>query len=158
MTTDTHAQATDKYMFVHEGQAVPIEAEIAADQDLLKRLVSTWAPAARTGALEYSEPDEHGVVTITLLTRAQPKGIQVVAVDPVTALLEAEPGENPVIVLNRRLNELYADSSEPAEIFVTQGEIEQALETGRAENSQMERVLGRLRTAAPAEAYLPISS
>jgi hypothetical protein len=77
VTTDTLTKTAQKYLFVHEGQSVPIESEIAVDQDLLKRLVSTWAPAARTGTLEYSEPDERGIVTITLLTRAQPKGIQV---------------------------------------------------------------------------------
>jgi hypothetical protein len=102
------------------------------------RSTSTWALAARTGALEYSEKDEHGIVTITLLTRAQPKGVQVVAVDLVTALHQAEAGENLVVVLYRRLNELYAEASEPAEIFVTQAEMEQALETGRVEYVKME--------------------
>jgi hypothetical protein len=152
MTTNDLTKTIEKYLFVHEGQSVPIEGEIAADPDLLKRLVSTWAPAARTGTLEYSEPDEHGIVTITLLTRAQPKGIQVVAADPVTALLKAEAGENPVIVLYRRLNELYAEAREPAEIFVTQGEIEHVLETGRKENTLLEKICKRLENVSPTEA------
>ena len=158
MTTNDLTKAIEKYLFVHEGQSVPIEPGIAADPDLLKRLVSTWAPAARTGTLEYSGPDERGIVTITLLIRAQPKGIRVVAADPVAALLEAEVGENPVVVLYRRLNKLYAETSESAEIFVTQGEIDQTLETGRKENNQMEKVRDRLQEAIPVEAPLLVST
>ena len=158
MTTDNPTQTIQKYLFVHEGQSVPIEPGIAADPDLLKRLVSTWAPAARTGTLEYSGPDERGIVTITLLIRAQPKGIRVVAADPVAALLEAEVGENPVVVLYRRLNELYVEVSEPAEILVAQAEVERDLETGRVENSRMEKVQGRLQKAEPVEAPFTVST
>jgi len=155
MTSDNQTLKVQQYLFVHEGQSVQIEAEIAADPDLLKRLVSTWAPAARTGTLEYSELDEHGVVTITLLTRAQPKGLQVIAADPMTALLEAEAGENPVIVVYRRLNELYAGGKKPAKIFVIQAKIESALEAGQKENSLLMKICERLEHSTPVEAPPP---
>lgn len=153
MTTSNNPQnANLSYLFVHEGQSVPIEAHISQDEALLKRLVSTWAPAAKTGTLDYSEPDGNNTVTITLTTRAQPKGLQVVAADPLTALLEAEGGENPVLVLYRNLNALYAQATTPAEILVTQAEIEAALETGQRENKLLEDILARLQQAAAAEA------
>ena len=139
-------------LFVYEGQSVPVAPEVAADPEQLKRLLSTWVPAAKTGTLAFSEPDGQGVVTITLQARAQPKGIRVTAASPIQALLAATEGENPILPLYRDLNRLYAEAQEPVEIFVTQAEIEKTMAAGRKDFDRMQKIAGKLLKCHPAEA------
>lgn len=128
----------------YEGKALDIETEIAMDDDLLLRTMSTIYPELGTGKVVRNR--RGGVETITLLKEAASKGLT----GPVVDILTAAPAtRNPLMVLYEQIEgtEIVGLSAESRTIL--SGKIQDALADGDAVEKELTRIRERLILSKP---------
>jgi len=136
-----------KVLIEIEGQQIPVDAEIAQEDDLLRQLLRPYYPDASNARIDRKEGEIIKVVKV-----AGPKGIT-----PLETLLNAPETVNPALVLCRivQRQELtmplgYADMKELV------AEIDEAIEAGSTEVEEVNRSLKALQKSAPIAGDPPI--
>lgn len=136
------------------GQAFPLPASIATDDNLIKRSLASVIPYIDTAKLERSEPKD-GVVTITVTKTHAPKGAgnSGSAFSPVLdSLIASEAdGTNAVIRtfldVEQRSKEIA--SYQPHQILALKKRIEAAFKAGEKQDDCFKAVVNSLIETSP---------
>ena len=128
----------------YEGKVHDIETEIAMDDDLLLRTMSTIYPELGTGKVVRNR--RGGVETITLLKEAASKGLTGPVVDMLT---EAPATRNPMMVLYEQIEGLEIVGLSPENRTFLSGKIQDALAAGEAVEKELGRIRERLTLSRP---------
>jgi hypothetical protein len=137
------------YQVVIEGQTIPVPEEIGANDDAVKRALSPFYPEAANAMITRVTKEE--TVTVTVVKRAGSKGsLASDPYNPVQALRDALPGQNPAIALYEEIEERQAEiAADPALLLELDGRIDLALRLGQEQAQAVEHALKRLRKATP---------
>lgn len=170
-TATTATPLTLSYVLSIEGQRISIDADMAADDDSIKRALASLYPEITTA--EITRATQDGVQTITVIKRGGPKGnkrsarrvvrrvykygvMQTDAERIVSALdrLSYAPRRfNPMIAMhNELLRQREAGQLDLLTLMLSQHRIERALVEGPKEAQDIEQAVNRL-AAAPAVAW-----
>jgi len=126
---------------VIEGQRIPLPAEIAASDDLIRRALAPFYPDAANAQLSRAEQD--GVLTVTVVKRAGSKG-------NLLGYLQMCPGgKNPVIALYEAIRGSDLAALDAYAQLELAHRVEQALAEGEAQGEAVRRSAHRLAPAAP---------
>jgi len=155
-TTNTTPITNPSYMLnVQEtGQAFPLPASIATDDDLIKRSLASVIPYIDTAKLERSEPKD-GVVTITVTKTHAPKGAGSPgsSFSPVVARLIASKadGTNAVIRTFLDVEQMGRQiaSYQPHQILDLKKQIEAAFKAGEKQEDTFKAVVNSLIETSP---------
>lgn len=165
-----------KYLLCIEGKELPVDAEIAADDDSIKAALATAYPEITTA--EVTRATKDGQQRITVIKRGGPKGtgslvkkqVRRVKTRPVLIAIQAEDetqridgAQRRLMIAPRRFNPLIATHFELEKqrqagqldlltLMLCQGQIERALVEGPKEAQQMEQALTRM-IESPATAW-----
>ena len=155
-TTNTTPITNPSYMLnVQEtGQAFPLPASIATDDDLIKRSLASVIPYIDTAKLERSGPKD-GVVTITVTKTHAPKGAGSPgsSFSPVVARLIASEadGTNAVIRTFLDVEQMGRKiaSYQPHQILDLKKQIEAAFKAGEKQEDTFKAVVNSLIETSP---------
>lgn len=122
------------YIVSIEGQSIPVEADVAMDDEKLKAALTPYFPGAANSKVMRSEPKED-VITVTVVKQAGTKGTNEI----LQKLIDAPEGQNPVVELHQRIDDLKQKMTTlPADQLVEMDEqITKSLEDGREEYDGM---------------------
>jgi hypothetical protein len=155
-TTTQSANSAATYMLnVQEtGQAFPLPASIAADDNLIKRSLASVIPYIDTAKLERSEPKD-GVITITVTKTHAPKGAACPgsSFSPVLASLVASEadGTNAVIKTFLDIEQMSKEIAgyQPLQILELKKRIEAAFKSGETQEAAFKAVMNSLIETFP---------
>ena len=133
-----------EYFVQHEGQKIPVPADIAADETKLRRALSTIVPGIAEAQITSAEKD--GVTTFTVIKTAGTKGA---VSSPLDHLIGCKGGLNPVIAYYQALAGIDLTGVSPADTVVMDQEIEKALEKGQSQVDKMLKATKRLCASTP---------
>jgi len=127
-----------------EGQIIPVEDAIAADDELIKKALLPFYP--EVGNALISRTQEDGNTVISVLKRAGTKGVS-----PFEVLVGASESVNPAIALAWEIKRLEAkgELEDPIVLLRYSKQIDQAIEQGENEASDVARSRAKLQTACP---------
>ncbi len=127
-----------------EGQLIPVEDAIAADDELIKKALLPFYP--EVGNALISRTQEDGQTVVSVLKRAGTKGVT-----PFEVLIAAPESVNPAIALAWELKRLEAkgELEDPAVLLQYSKQIDQAIEQGKNEASDVAHSRAKLQTACP---------
>ena len=136
------------------GQAFPLPASIATDDNLIKRSLASVIPYIDTAKLERSEPKD-GVVTITVTKTHAPKG----AANPgsffspvIASLIASEAdGTNAVIRTFLDVEQMSKEIAgyKPHQILALKKQIEAAFKAGEKQDDAFKAVVNSLIETSP---------
>ena len=128
-----------------DGTEMPLDDEIAKDDETLKKALSPFYPGAANSDIKRTT--ENGQMVVTVVKRAGSKGGDI----PIIEALKAAPEHiNPAIKLANELQRKEsAGALEITEIMEMTRVVEQAINTGRKEEGQVEKALALLHKAPP---------
>jgi hypothetical protein len=136
------------------GQTFPLPANIATDDNLIKRSLASVIPYIDTAKLERSEP-KNGVVTITVTKTHAPKGAgnPGSSFSPVIASLIAseDDGTNAVIKTFLDVEQMSKEiaSYQPYQILELKKQIEAAFKAGEKQESNFKAIMTALIESCP---------
>ena len=158
-TTPSIATLTYMLNVQETGQAFPLPASIATDDNLIKRSLASVIPYIDTAKLERSEPKD-GVVTITVTKTHAPKGAGTPgsAFSPVMASLIASEadGTNAVIKTFLDVEQMSKEiaSYQPHQILELKKRIEAAFKAGEKQDDAFKAVMDSLIESSPQAARI----
>lgn len=135
-----------EYFVQHEGQKIPVPADIAVDETKLRRSLSTIVPGIAEAQITKVEKD--GVTTFSIVKVAGTKGV---VSSPLDSLIGCAGGINPVIAYYQSRAELDLTAVSPEDVVLMDQEIEKVLADGEEQVDQMVKAAKRLdaSTAQP---------
>lgn len=131
-----------QYIVSHENQSIPVPAEIAADEGKLRRALASIIPGIAEAKINSTVKDD--LTTITIVKTAGTKGA-----DPLSHLIQAAGGMNPVFVCYESLKQIDPAALSAAEIVLLDQQIEAAINNGEAQQERMKTAFNRLKSAVP---------
>jgi hypothetical protein len=147
MTTPTNpavAEMPATKVVTYEGKSHEIETDIAMDDDLLLRTMSTIYPELGTGSVVRNR--KGGVETITLLKQAASKGLTTSVAD---SLIAASEYRNPMMAFFEGAGDVDLVAMSAADRAVFSGQISAAVEAGDKDEKELGRICERLEKARP---------
>ena len=135
-----------------EGQEIPIDAALAASDDLIRKALLPFYP--EVGNATIGRKEENGETIITIVKRAGSKGLT-----PFEQLVVTPESVNPAIALAGELK-LKESKGELVEFFTLlqyQARIDEAIEQGTSDAEAVDQSLKKLTvaTAQPSQRIVP---
>lgn len=134
-----------------EGQSIPIDNDIAAADELIRKALLPFYPEVGNATISRSEED--GETVINIVKRAGTKGST-----PLASLIAAPEEANPAITLAWELKRLEAaEELELRQLLEYHPRIDRAIEQGEAEAEQVAEALNKLQAAVtqPSQQRIP---
>lgn len=129
-----------QYQITYEGQTIPVPAEIAADEQKLRRGLSSIIPGIAEAKIETTEKD--GVTTISIVKTAGTKG------NALQHLIGCQGGVNPTILCYESLQGIDFAAMTAEEIIEVDQRIDAAIEEGKEQRSNVVQAFRRLANSA----------
>ncbi len=137
---------------IFDGRQIPLDDTIASDDELLKQALVPHLGPEIANATISREQKEGQPLTVTLVKRAGPKGMSVLA-----SLIEAPEQVNPVFGLAWMIQWNEArQTMHFLDLFDLQPVIEQALQRGEREEEHTSRALSRMKEVESAASSLVV--
>ena len=131
-----------QYIVSHENQNIPIPAELALNEANLRRALATIIPGIAEAKINSTFKDD--LTTITIVKTAGTKGA-----DPLSHLIQAAGGMNPVFVCYEKLKQIDPAALSAADIVLLDQQIEAAIESGEGQRDKIKTAFNRLKSATP---------
>lgn len=136
-----------KVLIEIEGQQIPVDEEIASDDNLLRQLLRPYYPDASNAKIDRKEGEIIKVVKV-----AGPKGTT-----PLEMLLDAPETVNPALVVCRKVQRQELTTAlDYDSMKQLAAEIDEAIEIGTTEVEAVNRSIAVLQKSAPAPGLPPI--
>ena len=135
-----------QYSVFHEGQTIPVPAEIGIDEQKLRRALSSIIPGIAEAKITATVKDD--LTTFTIIKTAGTKGV----VSPLDTLIACEGGLNPAVAYYQTIGQLDLTALSAEAATRMDAEIEQALTQGKKHHEQIEKSLNRLAASRPVAA------
>ena len=134
-----------QYVVAHEGQSIPVPAEIGADEQKLRRALSTIIPGIAEAKITSTVKDD--LTTFTIIKTAGTKGAG--HASPLAALAQCEGGINPAVAYFQSVERVDLTSLSPDAALRMDAQISEALVEGQEQFELLEKALARLAASAP---------
>lgn len=126
-----------QYIVSHEGQTIPVPAEIGADEQKLRRALSSIIPGIAEAKITVDVKEDQ--TTFTIIKTAGTKGAH-----PLEILIACKGGLNPTVAYYQAIAQLDLTALSAEAATRMDAEIEQALTDGKKHYQQIEKSLQRL--------------
>jgi len=134
-----------QYSVFHEGQTIPVPAEIGTDEQKLRRALSSIIPGIAEAKITPTVKDDQ--TTFTIIKTAGTKGG-----NPLDTLIACKGGLNPAVAYYQTIGQLDLTALSAEAATRMDAEIEQALAQGKKHYDQIEKSLNRLAASRPVAA------
>lgn len=134
-----------QYVVSHEGQTIPIPAEIGSDEQKLRRALSSIIPGIAEAKINSTVKDD--LTTFTIIKTAGTKGAG--NASPLDHLIQCKGGINPTVAYFQSMGRVDLTGLSPAEAVQMDAQISDALVEGQRQYDQLEKSLARLAASTP---------
>lgn len=133
------------YIIKIEGQEIPVDADIAQDDNKVRTAMTPFFPGAANSIITRTTDQDADIVTVHVQKKAGTKGV----LDPVAHLHICEGGRNPAILLWQEMNQLRVGDIDPETMLALNTRIDHAVDQGSEEANAVDEALKRIQSAHP---------